>query len=149
MISRQVETLFCDDIRHETNGKAMYIGVYSSAMLVQQFPITLPKLCIAIKVTTPADQPFRSFSLRILKDDDVIQEVSIDEDQLAIPTELFGDVSENFMGLKCHTNNFLIALSQVKFDKACMLRVRVQTESEELAGLGLRIMQLPEISAGS
>ena len=29
---RYIHTLYCDDIRQETNGKAIYVGVYGNAM---------------------------------------------------------------------------------------------------------------------
>jgi hypothetical protein len=53
MIARHVETLFCDDIRHEVGGKLSYIGVYSGGLFVRAFPVTLPKLCLAPSGSSP------------------------------------------------------------------------------------------------
>lgn len=43
-------TLFCDDIRQEIGGKFSYIGVYGGGFMFIHgpFPVTLPKLCVAI-----------------------------------------------------------------------------------------------------
>lgn len=42
-------TLFCDDIRYEINGKLTLAGVYASDMIFpNDFPVTLPKLCLRI-----------------------------------------------------------------------------------------------------
>ena len=83
MIARHVETLFCDDIRHEMGGKLSFIGVYSDSLFVNAFPVTLPKLCLFVKVVIPADEPIRILNLRVLRDDEVLQEIALDEEKLA------------------------------------------------------------------
>jgi hypothetical protein len=37
-MSKPVAALFCDDVRLEANGKLIFIGIYSGAMVVPQFP---------------------------------------------------------------------------------------------------------------
>ena len=46
-----VETIFCDDIRDEVSGKVTYVGTYMSHLYAKNFPLSLPKFCIAIKIT--------------------------------------------------------------------------------------------------
>jgi hypothetical protein len=41
-------SLFCDDLRQEDNGKQILIGLYSSDMLVNTFPIQLPNFRVLI-----------------------------------------------------------------------------------------------------
>jgi hypothetical protein len=42
-------TTFCDDIRHEVDGKFTFIGVYSGSMFVRSaFPVVLPKFGINV-----------------------------------------------------------------------------------------------------
>jgi len=41
---------FCDDIRQEISGKYSLIGCYCAQMLVDDFPATLPRLCIAVYI---------------------------------------------------------------------------------------------------
>lgn len=41
--------VFCDDIRQETNGKRIFVGVYNNVLgIAVPAPITLPLLCAAI-----------------------------------------------------------------------------------------------------
>jgi hypothetical protein len=43
-------SIFCDDVRFETNGKQIYIGVYPAEMLVSPgFPATLPVFHVVIQ----------------------------------------------------------------------------------------------------
>jgi hypothetical protein len=42
-------TIFCDDVRQESNGKLIYIGVYEVKMILEQIPATLPSFCVVVK----------------------------------------------------------------------------------------------------
>jgi len=42
--------IVCDDVRQESNGKAILIGVYDDTMTVSAFPAVLPQLCFRIAV---------------------------------------------------------------------------------------------------
>lgn len=144
MISRHVETIFCDDIRHELGGKLSYIGVYSGDLFVPSFPVTLPKLCLSMRIVTPAHEPLRSLTLRVYKDDAVLQEIAVDEQQLIAAS----DSAENMTEEKWQKAQFLLVFSPIQFDGPCILRVRVQTENGELRGIALRVDQVP-LSTGS
>lgn len=50
-------TIFCEDIRHEVSGQVTYVGVYTGAVTVPQFPFTLPKLAMAVHYRQPLDAP--------------------------------------------------------------------------------------------
>ena len=41
--------LFCEDIRQEVGGRVSLMGVLGSKLLVQQFPLPFPKLCLFIE----------------------------------------------------------------------------------------------------
>lgn len=142
MITRHVETLFCDDIRHEINGKLSYIGVYSSALLVPALPVTLPKLCISVKIVTPANEPLRSLTLRVLRDDEILQEIVFDKEQLVSASEVLVELSDEERRLRVQMPQFLLAFSPLHLDKACTLRVRALADHEELRGVGLIIDQI-------
>lgn len=143
MIARHVETLFCDDIRHEINGKLSYIGVYSGTLFVPVFPVTLPKLCISIKIVTSANEPLRSLTLRVLKDDEILQEIVFDKEQLVSASEILAELSDEERRLRVQMPQFLLAFSPLHLDKACTLRVRALADHEELRGVGLIIDQIP------
>lgn len=147
MIARHVETLFCDDIRHEINGKLSYIGVYSGELFVPAFPATLPKFCVSVKVVTPADEPLRSLTLRVLKDDETLQEIVFDEEQLASASDVFAGLNdEERQRRHTQTVQALLAFTPLHLEKACLLKVRALTDHEELRGVGLKIDQRPTSS---
>ncbi len=143
MIPRHLETLFCDDIRHEVGGKLSFIGVYSGGLFVPSFPVTLPKLCLSVKVVTPADEPLRSLNLRVLKDEETLQEIRLDEEQLADASDSAEDMTEEQRKERVQMAQFLLVFSPIQFDGPCILRVRVQTEDGELRGMALRVDQAP------
>ncbi len=142
MIARHIETLFCDDIRHEINGKLSYIGVYSGTLFVPVFPVTLPKLCISVKIVTPANEPLRSLTLRVLKDDEILQEIVFDKEQLVSASKVLVELSDEERRLRVQMPQFLLAFSPLHLDKACTLRVRALADHEELRGVGLIIDQI-------
>ncbi len=142
MISRHVQTIFCDDIRHEVGGKLSYIGVYSSSMYVNKFPAILPKIGLSVKVISPAEQPLRSMTLRVLRDDEALQTIELNEDQLKEASQDAEDISEEDQKQKVQLAQFILMFTPLELAAPCKLRVRVQTESGELSGLALRI-ELP------
>lgn len=147
MITRHVETLFCDDIRHEIHGKVSFIGVYSSKMFVASFPVMLPKLCLSIKIVTPADKPLQRLNLRVLRDDDLLQEIAVDEEQLAGASDLAEEIAEALRKQQIQMTQFMLVFSPIQFEAACTLHVRVQTEEGELHGVALSIEQAPSAAS--
>lgn len=49
------DTIFCDDIRHEVNGKTSLIGVYNGLLIVDEMPVFLPRICCFITLRQAAD----------------------------------------------------------------------------------------------
>lgn len=140
-MDRQIQTVFCDDVRHELGGKLSYIGVYSGMLFVQTFPATLSKLCLAMNVLTPADRPFAKLTVRLLKDEDVLVEGIWDDGQLSAAVELSTDdaiAKDRILALPS-----IIVLSPFVLEGPCTLRVRAETEEGELRGPGLRVEQAP------
>ena len=142
-MNRHVFTIFCDDIRQEIGGKLSYIGVYGAQMFVPSFPITLPKLCLAMSMITPIDAPFRKLAMRILKDDTQLAEGVLDETQLAGAVEASTDVPADERKDRILTLQSMFVFSPFQLEGPCTLKVRVETESGELRGVGLRIDQAP------
>lgn len=146
MIARFIQTIYCDDIRHEVNGKLSYIGVYRSVLYVTTFPTTLPKFCISNIVTTPIQRPFKKLNLRIRKDDEVLFEMPISEDKLdeAMQDSNASDLAQHGPE-RCLSFNFMTAFAPMQFDGPCVLRVRAQTEGKEVCGIALRVEQSPSV----
>lgn len=143
MIPRHVETLFCDDIRHEVSGKVSFIGVYSGALFAPNFPITLPKLCLSVKVVTPVNEPLRALTLRVFRDEETLQEITLDEAQLAEASDMAEEMPEDKRSGRVQMAQLMLAFSPIRFDTPCKLRVRVQTEDGELSGMALKIERTP------
>jgi len=140
-MDRQIQTVFCDDIRHELGGKLSYIGVYSGMLFVPTFPATLSKLCLAMNVLTPADRPFAKLTVRLLKDEDVLVEGTLDDAQLSAAVDLPTEdamAKDRILALQS-----IIVFSPFVLEGPCTLRVRAETEEGELRGLGLRVEQAP------
>lgn len=142
-MNRHVFTIFCDDIRQEIGGKLSYIGVYGGQMFVPSFPITLPKLCLAMSMITPVDTPFRKLAMRIFKDDTQLAEGVLDETQLAGAVEASTDVPADERKERVLALQSMFVFSPFQLEGPCTLKVRVETESGDLRGVGLRIDQAP------
>lgn len=143
---RYCHSLFCDDIRQETTGKWIYIGVYQGQMLVQSFPINLPSLSVVITCVTPADRPFQKLKIRVLKDD---EELITEE----VPVEALRDVGQFAIESNTNKREDLISvveghlrISPLQADAPCALKVRVDTEDGEINGSGLDIALMPRHS---
>jgi hypothetical protein len=46
---------FCDDIRFEMGGKTSLMGIYTSDMIVPEFPAMLPRLAVVVDMAVPLD----------------------------------------------------------------------------------------------
>ena len=60
-------TVFCDDIRQETSGKLIFIGVYPQGIMVVHgtFPVTLPRLCFSTVVVQRKEMFSPTVGIRI------------------------------------------------------------------------------------
>lgn len=139
-MNRHIQAIFCDDIRHEVGNKVSYMGVYNGQLFVPQFPVVLPKLVVVTSVITSVDEPFEQLAVRLFKDDDVLVEAKLEDEQLAIPIPMQDDYGLPF---SAHTYQTAFILSPLLIDAPCILRVRAETEMEEIYSIGLRVQQLP------
>jgi hypothetical protein len=133
-LSRHLSVIYADDLRQEIGGKITIIGMYQSQMLVEAFPITLPKLAVLITAVTPVDQPFGEFSLQLMKDDEILQSLDLDltdEETVGPSTIQEGATTREF--------NFANIISPLQLDGPCKLRVRLQTESGIISSRPLMI----------
>jgi hypothetical protein len=141
---RYVNVIYCDDIRHEIGNKLSFIGVYAGELLVQSFPVTLPKLCLFVSISTPSERPFQQLRLRILKDEEVLLESEIAQEQVlaAVAAAKMQALQRSGDDPRLTAHLELVA-TPLSFTAPARIRVRVTTESEELKGRALRVMQQP------
>ena len=137
-MSRHVSSIFCDDIRHELGNKQSYMGVYFGSMQLPNFPIILPRLCITLAIQTPKERPFKKLHIKILKDQSVLREALIPDEALEESDPRTGppDPDRND---RIFVFNAAFAFSPFPIDEPTTIRIRVQTEDEELKAPGLRI----------
>lgn len=108
---------YCDDIRFERGDKISLIGVYGPNMIVPTFPITLPRLCMFLQITSKAGSAITEpITIEVLSDETVIQSAESPADQFPLPYE--GDGRAR---IACH-----IELAALTLEKPCELWVRVK-----------------------
>ena len=139
---RYLHSLYCDDIRHEINGKISYVGVYHGKLLVPSVPVVVPKLCVAIFAVTSANEPFKKFSLKILKNDEKLVEQEISSEQLNQSSDVSGSTTNDKQD-KIQVLNFLFQFSPFPIESNMKLRVRADTDKGELRAPGLIVEQAP------
>lgn len=138
-MNRHIQALFCDDIRHEVGNKVSYMGVYNGQLLVPQFPTVLPKLIVATTVVTSVDEPFEQLTVRLFKDDKVLTEIKLDDEQLNIPIP---SQDENGFPFQIQSFQTVFILSPLLLETPCILKIRAETETKEIQSIGLRVQQM-------
>ena len=138
-MNRHIQTIFCDDIRHEVGNKVSYMGVYNGQLLVPQFPTLLPKLVVVTSVVTSVDEPFEQLTVRLFMDDKVLMEIKLDDEQLNIPIPSQDEYGIPFQGQSFQT---FFVLSPLLLEASCILKIRAETETKEIQSIGLRVKQM-------
>jgi hypothetical protein len=131
---RYLTVIFCDDIRQEVGNKMSLIGCYQGELIVNSAPTALPKLCALITVTTPKGKPFKSLTIRVVKNDDEFA-------RLEIPEIGLNEVAQNNVDATATRKSINTALMFAPFviDKQFALRVLATTEEGEIVGPRLLI----------
>lgn len=135
----QLETIFCDDVRTESSGKKIYVGVYSSAMLVSKIPATLPALVILLRLLVTEDRfPRKSLRFVILSDDEPLFEheppMGEIESRKESVFENEGDIGHSIAIIGAQIN---IAPFQVK--GPMKIRARAYIDGNEVRGAALLV----------
>ena len=129
-------TIMCDDVRREEGNKVSYMGVYGPTLLLQQFPVALPKLCFIMTVTVPASasRP-ESLVFRLLRDEELIGEVTMDGTALAsAPVEVLADGE----GVR-HVIGAVLQFYPMQLEGPCILRAGADLNGQELRGGSWRV----------
>ena len=135
---------YCDDIRDEVGGKSTLVGMYHGALLVQSFPVTLPKLCVMLQVVLPAELAPDGLKIKIMKDGELLAEGEMslpkfEAAMAAIPEEERGaEASQEKAWVVA--SNFIF--SPLKLDGPGVISAWVEAGSREIKANGLRIGQV-------
>lgn len=133
-------SLYCDDVRQESSGKRTFVGTYGSEMYVSDFPAILPLFFIVTTAWTSHSRPFEKLIFRILLDDVVLSEQTIDVQEAR--AKLFGasgSESVDHNSSSRQSVQAVVRLSPFILEKECVLRVRIETEDGELRTSGITI----------
>jgi len=145
-----LETIFCDDIRQEISGKRTLVGVYEHNLLVESFPVTLPKLCLVTRLVVPASTEFERISFEVMKGDESILLAEIPPEIVKnIKAKESIDVIEGLKGEKVYIYSSQVVFSPIKFEEAIPLKVKARLDDSELKGVGLQIATLPNVKKPS
>jgi hypothetical protein len=134
-MGRHLEVIYCDDVRTELGGKLSFMGVYQKDMFTTGFPIVLPKFCIHLAAVTPIENPYQKLNFQILRDNDTLAEIVLDEDQLKAAAQATTEDDEELT----HIIRVGMSFTPLQLDGPCTLRIRVNTETEELKGFALNV----------
>jgi len=124
---RFISFQFCDDIRQEVGNKFSLIGCYGTEILVSTIPAALPKLCSAIKIYTPVSRPFTKLTLRLLRGDSVVAELTFPPESLAVLPPLVE-------GARWLTIVGALVMAPFPVEEPCTLRVEAETEEGVIHG---------------
>jgi hypothetical protein len=86
-------------------------------------------------------------TLQVLKDGETLQELIVDDAELAAASAVDADMEVNQRADRLLMAQFMLVFSPIHFDGPCVLKVRVQTESGELRGMALKVDALPAMLA--
>lgn len=136
--TRNLFTLFADDVRQEVGNKLTIVGIYQSQMLVPRFPLVLPKLAIVMAATTAENDPFEELVFEVLRDDTLLQDVSLSPEEILVPFAQAQQGTEERTQVQC-----VAILGPLQIDAPCSLHTRLRTESGILRGASLQILHSP------
>lgn len=134
---RQLEVIYCDDVRVEVSGKRILIGVYTATMYVPQFPATLPKFCILLSYLGSMDAPPDQLRFLVYRDEELLADQVLPDGAARKP---LNDTD----GLDAPLIRAMIQMEFSPFELAgpCTLRVRAVVDGIELRSSALRVRAL-------
>lgn len=140
---KQLQSIFCDDLRQEVGGKLTFVGVYTGALWVSSFPTLLPRFVVAVTLIADSLPRNGELAFKVLRNDEVIAERTVDAAGLAV-----NSASARQSGTQPDTETVQVvraffAFSPFEIDSPSILRVRATVDGEELKAGGLKIDLLP------
>jgi len=134
---RFLTAIFCDDVRREEGNKLSYMGVYGTNLLVPEFPIVLPKLCIALQMRTSPSPP-KEVVFKLLRDDELIAERQIAASALKKLPGVIEDARETSMQLV----GTIFQIFPLQLTGPCRFRARAICDGQEFKGGTLAVDRL-------
>ena len=139
-MNRFAYSIFCDDIRHEVNGKLSLIGTYDTQLLIPKFPATVSKLCVIVTVVTSPNEPFSDAYVSGKLGDQELFKLHVDRNQLAA-AEAEKSMNQNETIRKLQT---MAILSPISFDAPGDITIEVSADGRTIECSGLEVRELPK-----
>ncbi len=134
-----VHVIYCDDIRNEEGRKISLMGIYDSELVVQSFPLTLPKLCAQILIKFPGQAlPKDLLKIELLSGESPIAVFELD--QKALHAVVIPDADDQVLEEERHVSiqvHFMLA--PFNLEKPSILRVHCQADKKLIKGNALRL----------
>ena len=126
-------TVVCDDVRKEEGNKLSYMGIYGNSILVPSLPFTLAKLCFVMSLIGPGTKKTpKSLVFRLLRDDDLLAEISLPREALAEAAK--NAASDSAKDSKRLTIGTVLQLFPLQLAEPCVLKTRAMCDGEEIKG---------------
>jgi hypothetical protein len=126
-------TVVCDDVRKEEGNKLSYMGIYGNSILVPNFPFTLAKLCFVMSLMAPgAKKTPKSLVFRLLRDDDVLAEISLP--RAALVEAGRNAASDRAKDSQRLTIGTVLQIFPLQLAEPCVLEARAICDAVEIKG---------------
>ena len=137
---RYAYSLFCDDIRHEVNGKVSFMGTFAGALFLPGVPAVLPKLCCVISVHADLENPMKSLKVTGTFVGQTIFAIDMGEEELQGLYASAPQVEDR----KGFMAQFMMLLSPFNIESFGKLEVEILADGERLECAGLQVGQAPD-----
>jgi hypothetical protein len=138
---RQLNVIYCDDVRQEVGNKQSFIGVYAADLIVDRLPAILPKFCVVATVSTPLAQPFDNLRVRVLMDEQCV----FDTQEIVMTTaegaQAIGEPKTAAERAGDMQANIVMVLSPLQIDNETTLQVVADVDGESMRSRLLRVTQ--------
>ena len=135
MTERLISVIYCDDVRHEEGGKKSFMGIYQGKLLANTFPCVLPRFCTVVTVSTPLENPFEKFSVRLMLGEKEQAKAEMPDEVIRKACEaIASDGQESVIVLQA-----ILEMGNLTLNDGDTLRVFVATEAGELRTPGLAV----------
>lgn len=132
---------YCDDIRHETDGKLTLVGLYQGGMQINApVPITGPSLKILCNIGSHVALPINTLSIRVKLGEQELVSTSIPETALV---EMQHQIDKQPHGRRGYMINVILGLPAFTISESTHLDVEIAADGEQLRPNSLGILVNP------
>lgn len=133
-------SIFCDDVRHELNGKFSLMGIYTGDMYVPVFPIALPKICAYFVLCVPVGSSNSADAfISVMKGAEVISSIT-----LTVPPTNEAPTPSHGKPAAYHRSLGVLEFPGMTFIEPTLIEVVVQIDGQSLIGGRLWVTTFPQ-----